>query len=178
MMTGRGLSEGGMDMTSKRSRKNIIKYQPKDPEFRPNNIRKLRMKAGLTQEQLAEKVGAHRTTITNLERDGHRPAHPLACSLAEFFGVSVGYVKGDEEDSIYTRLSDRTPEMPGLYVVWRKGRGPACTPALAWYDLKEFLFVDKDLNMDGVVDRVEYYLHLESAPLAPSPRTCSKARIS
>lgn len=40
------------------------------------NIRFMRKRAGLTQQQLADKVGYNRTTVTNIER-GHQPASLL-----------------------------------------------------------------------------------------------------
>ena len=49
-------------------------------------IQKLREEAGLTQEQLAERVNAHWVTISRVE-NGRSCSFPLLCELAEAFGV-------------------------------------------------------------------------------------------
>jgi putative transcriptional regulator len=54
-----------------------------------NNINKYRTTVGLTQEQLAEKVGVTRQTIIAIERGNYTPSVLLALKLAETFSVSV-----------------------------------------------------------------------------------------
>lgn len=150
-------------MTSKRSRRNYEKYKPKEPEYHPNNIRNLRMKMGLTQAELAEKIGVNRVTITNLERDGHRPRHSIACDLAELFGVTVDYINGEEEASIYIKYTEQTPPTSGLYIVWHRDNGPAADPALAWYESinNRFVYVDRNMKPDGVINFVECYRKID-----------------
>jgi len=66
-----------------------------------NNIRKLRFFANeMTQQQLAEKVGASRQTIVAVEAGKYSPSLELAFRIAEAFGVKIGdvfdyEVKGD-----------------------------------------------------------------------------------
>ncbi|OGS01786.1 MAG: transcriptional regulator [Elusimicrobia bacterium RBG_16_66_12] len=50
-----------------------------------NSVRELRTHAGLTQEDLAEKVGVTRVTINCLERGVYLPSLALAIKLARFF---------------------------------------------------------------------------------------------
>jgi putative transcriptional regulator len=54
-----------------------------------NNVHECRTKLGLTQEQLAEKVGVTRQTIIAVERGNYTPSVLLALKLAETFSVSV-----------------------------------------------------------------------------------------
>jgi putative transcriptional regulator len=54
-----------------------------------NNVYDCRAKLGLTQEQLAEKVGVTRQTIIAIERGNYTPSVLLALKLAETFSVSV-----------------------------------------------------------------------------------------
>jgi len=54
-----------------------------------NNVFDCRTKLGLTQEQLAEKVGVTRQTIIAIERGNYTPSVLLALKLAETFSVPV-----------------------------------------------------------------------------------------
>jgi putative transcriptional regulator len=54
-----------------------------------NNVREMRAKENVTQEQLAEAVGVSRQTIVAIEKGNYVPSLLLAINLAEFFGVSV-----------------------------------------------------------------------------------------
>jgi putative transcriptional regulator len=66
-----------------------------------NNIRRLRFFANeMTQQQLAEKVGASRQTIMAIEAGKYSPSLELAFRIADAFGVKIGEVfdyevKGD-----------------------------------------------------------------------------------
>jgi putative transcriptional regulator len=58
-----------------------------------NNIRKLRFFANeMTQQQLAEKVGASRQTIMAIEAGKYSPSLELAFRIADAFGVKIGEV--------------------------------------------------------------------------------------
>ncbi len=54
-----------------------------------NRVNASRTKAGLTQEELAEKVGVTRQTIIAIERGNYTPSVLLALKLAEVFSVKV-----------------------------------------------------------------------------------------
>ncbi len=58
-----------------------------------NNIRKLRFHHdGMTQEQLAEKVGVTRQTIIAIEGGKYAPSLELAFKIALAFDVPIGEV--------------------------------------------------------------------------------------
>lgn len=58
-----------------------------------NNIRTLRFFANeMTQQQLAEKVGASRQTIIAVEAGKYSPSLELAFRIADAFGVQIGEV--------------------------------------------------------------------------------------
>jgi len=58
-----------------------------------NNIRKLRFNNNeMTQQLLAEKVGASRQTIIAIEGGKYSPSLDLAFRIADVFGVSIGEV--------------------------------------------------------------------------------------
>ena len=54
-----------------------------------NQVRELRTRAALTQEELAAKVGVTRVTINCLERGVYMPSLELAFKLARFFKKPV-----------------------------------------------------------------------------------------
>lgn len=54
-----------------------------------NNVSQLRLQSGVTQEELASKVGVSRQTIIALEKGNYTPSILLALKIADFFKVSV-----------------------------------------------------------------------------------------
>jgi putative transcriptional regulator len=54
-----------------------------------NRVRELREKNGLTQEQLASRVGVSRQTIISIETGRYNPSLVLAYKLAKNFGRSI-----------------------------------------------------------------------------------------
>jgi putative transcriptional regulator len=54
-----------------------------------NNISILRKELGLTQDELAQKVGVRRETILFLEKGTYNPSLKLAMKIAQVFDVSV-----------------------------------------------------------------------------------------
>ncbi|MDD5749598.1 MAG: helix-turn-helix transcriptional regulator [Patescibacteria group bacterium] len=54
-----------------------------------NNIKKLRIQSGLTQEELADKVGVRRETIVFLEQGRYNPSLLLAHKAAKALKTSV-----------------------------------------------------------------------------------------
>jgi putative transcriptional regulator len=54
-----------------------------------NRLEELRKKAGITQEELADKLEVSRQTINSLESGRYNPSINLAFKLARFFGVTI-----------------------------------------------------------------------------------------
>ncbi len=55
-----------------------------------NQVRRHRLRLdGMTQQELADRVGVTRQTILSIERGRYNPSVGLALRLAETFGVSV-----------------------------------------------------------------------------------------
>ena len=55
-----------------------------------NQVKRHRLQLdGMTQQQLADRVGVTRQTILSIERGRYNPSVGLALSLADVFGVSV-----------------------------------------------------------------------------------------
>lgn len=51
-------------------------------------LRQLRVKAGISQEELGFRFGLHRTYVSLLERGRRMPSVPTLLSLGEFLGAS------------------------------------------------------------------------------------------
>lgn len=54
-----------------------------------NEVRRRRVLADLTQQELADRVGVTRQTILSIEKGRYRPTVELALRLASALGVSV-----------------------------------------------------------------------------------------
>lgn len=50
-------------------------------------VREQRIRAGLTQDQLAEKVARHRVTIARIETDAKRPSGLLVTAMAKALDI-------------------------------------------------------------------------------------------
>nr|WP_228063767.1 MULTISPECIES: helix-turn-helix transcriptional regulator [unclassified Streptococcus] len=61
-------------------------------------MKELRRQAGLTQEELSQKVGVIRKTVSNWERGFSRINPEYAEQLAKYFHVSIGYLLGVSND--------------------------------------------------------------------------------
>lgn len=52
-------------------------------------VKEFRMRAGLTQQQLADRVHVSSRTIISIEKEQYSPSLMLAYRMAEVFGVNV-----------------------------------------------------------------------------------------
>ena len=57
-----------------------------------NRIRELRARSGLTQDELATKVGVRRETIVFLEKGKYNPSLKLAHDVSKTFGLPIEQV--------------------------------------------------------------------------------------
>lgn len=57
-------------------------------------IRDLREDADLTQEELVQRLGMHKTTYTNYEQGKREPPFDFIVRLARFYRVSIDYIAG------------------------------------------------------------------------------------
>lgn len=54
-----------------------------------NNVRLLRKEKGITQEQLAERIGVSRQTINAIEKEKFDPSLPTAFKMAQVFDQPI-----------------------------------------------------------------------------------------
>lgn len=60
-------------------------------------LRQLRKQAGMTQQEVADRLRIHRTTYTKYERGSVTPDQQGLVQLAVLFEVSVDYLLGNDE---------------------------------------------------------------------------------
>lgn len=68
-----------------------------------NKLRELRKAKGLTQQELAEAIGVTRRGFQKWENEESQIKPDKAQQLAEYFGVSVGYLLGYEPEGMPKR---------------------------------------------------------------------------
>ncbi len=66
-------------------------------------ITQLRKQHNLSQQELADKVGASRTIIGNYERDINTPSIDVLLKLAKAFNVSVDFIIGEGQLSSFDK---------------------------------------------------------------------------
>jgi transcriptional regulator with XRE-family HTH domain len=74
-----------------------------------------RQKLNITQEQLAEKMGVSKSTISQWESNTNEPNVDALIKLADLFGVTVDYLIGrdnysEEERNFLRDIDELTPE--------------------------------------------------------------------
>jgi len=67
-----------------------------DIKYIGNNICKLRVARGLTQESLGMKIGLTASAISNIEKSTSYPSIDTLIKIAEFFGVTLDYLSTDK----------------------------------------------------------------------------------
>ena len=73
-------------------------------------VKELRQRAGLTQQQLAERILVSKAAISNYELYERNPSPEILIKLARVFHVSTDYLLGVEEKIQVLDISDLTDE--------------------------------------------------------------------
>ena len=60
-------------------------------------LKELRLERGLTQKELAKKLGLNAVTYLHYEKGQREPPLSLLAEIAVFYGVSVDYLLGIKE---------------------------------------------------------------------------------
>ena len=64
-----------------------------------NRLKELRKNKGYAQQDLAEKIGISKRTLLYWKTGERTPKSDKAQQLADFFGVSIGYLLGYERET-------------------------------------------------------------------------------
>lgn len=62
-------------------------------------IKELRIQQGMTQEELAKKVGCDQSTLSRIEFEERNPSFEVAISIAGVLGVSAEYLRKGESEN-------------------------------------------------------------------------------
>lgn len=65
----------------------------------PNVFKALRVKSGLTQQQMADKLGLSRSTIGMYENGEREPSFEILENIADLFNVDMNYLIGKKEST-------------------------------------------------------------------------------
>jgi len=79
-----------------------------------NNIRYYRKRAGLSQEELADKAKISKCTVTNLERTGSQPSEKVRQKLAKVLSVDEEALCGFDSPFVSSAVS--YPKVDGDYL--------------------------------------------------------------
>lgn len=113
-----------------------------------NRIKQLRKSKGLTQAQLANEIGVVKQLISYYELEKRHPKPDMWQKLADFFNVSVLYLKGTDDKTIIKKISseDLLQEL-----IDRKVLEPIDVGLYKEFELKrKYKNRDKVINFDGV----------------------------
>lgn len=85
-----------------------------------SRLKELRQEKKLTQQELAKEIGVSKLTILNWEKGEHQIKSEKAQQLAEYFGVSVGYLLGHDEEKTSEQLNNLIEELEKKQTEYRK----------------------------------------------------------
>ena len=66
-----------------------------------DNLKELRKKKGLSQVELAEKLGFSKSLIGLYETGDRKPSFEALEAIADFFNISTDYLMGKDDKSVY-----------------------------------------------------------------------------
>jgi transcriptional regulator with XRE-family HTH domain len=109
-----------------------------------NRLPQLRKTQGLTQEELAEKVGVTQRVIAYYEKDGAQPPGPILADLASALKVSVDELLGrkpvkESVDPKTTRLMKRLKRVQELPLTDQRTALKILDALLAKHDTEKYL---------------------------------------
>ena len=70
------------------------------------NLKKVRTEKGVSQQVVADFLGITRQAYSNYENGNRGPDNETLLKLGEFFGVSVGYLLGAEQEKLAATEDD------------------------------------------------------------------------
>lgn len=75
-----------------------------------NRLKELRLNAGLSQKQLADKLWITKVTVSYYELSERNPSPEILIKIAKVFHVTTDYLLGIEDKQKYLDVSDLTDD--------------------------------------------------------------------
>lgn len=82
-----------------------------------DRFKALRLEKGLTQDEIAKRFGLTKTAISAYERDINEPRFEMLDTIADFFDVSIDYLRGSETRRPYPRMSSEEQDRIGADLI-------------------------------------------------------------
>ena len=123
-----------------------------------NKIVELRKKRNLTQEQLSEKLGITRQTLSNWEKDITNPDIIQAKNIASFFKITLDDLTDNKleincsKKNILCNLVNKNCNLDMLSDDYNEVFGRVCTILEANDEFVKFSFKDKSKVIEKLVD--------------------------
>lgn len=123
-----------------------------------NKIVELRKKQNLTQEQLSEKLGVTRQTLSNWEKDITTPDITQAKNIASFFKISLDDLTDNKleincsKKNILSNLIEKNCYLDVLSDDYNEVFGKLCTILEVNDEFVKFSFKDKNKVIEKLVD--------------------------
>lgn len=117
-----------------------------------NRIRELRLEKGVSLDQMSNGTGLNRATINNYENGKTEPKLKTWLKLANYFGVSVGYLQGVEERFDLTSELEQQSKHDAIWEGMKKTLRATSIGAITWeeayQDLKRYQRKSDELRFE------------------------------
>ncbi|PGH84982.1 transcriptional regulator [Bacillus thuringiensis] len=74
-------------------------------------LRELRSKKNISATALGKALGIAQTTVSNWENSGYEPNYEMLVKISRYFGVSVDYLVGNDDDTNKNEISRLAKEL-------------------------------------------------------------------
>lgn len=117
-----------------------------------NRIRELRVENKISQKQLARDTGISQASLSQYEKTGRNPKIEAWQKLANYFGVSVGYLQGVEERLELTSELEQQSKHDAIWKGMAKTLRAASVGTIGWeeayQDLKRYQRKSDELRFE------------------------------
>lgn len=117
-----------------------------------NRIRELRVENKISQKQLARDTGISQASLSQYEKAGRNPKIEAWQKLANYFGVSVGYLQGVEERLELTSELEQQSKHDAIWKGMAKTLRAASVGTIGWeeayQDLKRYQRKSDELRFE------------------------------
>lgn len=112
-------------------------------EILPKRLKSLRKDKKITQKELAESLGMNRATYAMYESGNNQPKEETLKIIADFYGVSIDFLLGNELDKI-DRIIQKTSEL-------------TLNKKIKWYGLRDENLPPEQIDYLNINDVFNYF---------------------